>query len=144
MTTLAIVLASVFLCVAIGLPPGILAGKNDRFESARAFGASPGQILRRVELPLATPTTLAGLNQTIMLSLSMVVIDAGGLGPVGQAERLFVLSGNNVQRHATATVLSMLRRERVSGTAIGAICSGAHVLARAGFLNGIEAAVHWA
>jgi transcriptional regulator GlxA family with amidase domain len=38
----------------------------------------------------------------------------------------------------------MLRRERVSGTAIRAICSGAYVLARAGFLNGMEAAVHWA
>lgn len=136
MTTLAIVIASVILCVAIGLPLGVLAGKNDRFEAiirpvldtmqtipafvylvpvvmmigignvsgvivtiifalpplvrltslgirgvnpsvveaARAFGASPGQILRKVELPLATPTILAGLNQTIMLSLSMVVI----------------------------------------------------------------------
>lgn len=43
-------------------------------EAARAFGATPGQILRKVELPLATPTILAGLNQTIMLSLSMAVI----------------------------------------------------------------------
>jgi len=136
MTTLAIVIASVILCVLIGLPLGVLAGKSDRFEAfirpvldtmqtipafvylvpvvmmigignvsgvivtiifalpplvrltslgirgvnpsvveaARAFGASPGQILRKVELPLATPTILAGLNQTIMLSLSMVVI----------------------------------------------------------------------
>ena len=136
MTTLAIVTASVLLCVLIGLPLGILAGKSDRFESivrpvldtmqtipafvylvpvvmligignvsgvivtiifalpplvrltslgirsvnqsvveaARAFGATPNQILFKVELPLATPTILAGLNQTIMLSLSMVVI----------------------------------------------------------------------
>lgn len=136
MTTLAIVLSAVLLCVLIGLPLGILAGKNDTFEAvvrpvldtmqtipafvylvpvvmligignvsgvivtiifalpplvrltslgirsvspsvveaARAFGASPTQILFKVELPLATPTILAGLNQTIMLSLSMVVI----------------------------------------------------------------------
>lgn len=136
MTTLAIVTASVIACAIIGLPLGVLAGKNDRFESvirpvldtmqtipafvylvpvvmligignvsgvivtiifalpplvrltslgirnvnqsvveaARAFGATPRQILFKVELPLATPTILAGLNQTIMLSLSMVVI----------------------------------------------------------------------
>ncbi|KIC12715.1 glycine/betaine ABC transporter permease [Leisingera sp. ANG-M1] len=136
MTTLAIVVSAVILCFIIGLPLGILAGKNDRFETAmrpvldtmqtipafvylvpvvmligignvsgvivtiifalpplirltslgirgvnpsvveaaRAFGANPRQILFKVELPLATPTILAGVNQTIMLSLSMVVI----------------------------------------------------------------------
>ena len=150
MTTLAIVVASVIACAAIGLPLGILAGKSDRFEAvirpvldtmqtipafvylvpvvmligignvsgvivtiifalpplvrltslgirgvnpsvveaARAFGASPNQILRKVELPLATPTILAGLNQTIMLSLSMVVIasmiSVKGLGRSGR------------------------------------------------------------
>lgn len=136
MTTLAIVVSAVILCVAIGLPLGILAGKNKRFdmalrpvldtmqtipafvylvpvvmligignvpgvivtiifalpplvrltslgiqqvnqnvvEAARAFGSNPAQILFKVELPLATPTIMAGVNQTIMLSLSMVVI----------------------------------------------------------------------
>jgi len=136
MTTLAIVISAVILCVLIGLPLGILAGKSNGFEAAlrpvldtmqtipafvylvpvvmligignvsgvivtiifalpplirltslgirgvnpsvveaaTAFGASPRQILWKVELPLATPTILAGVNQTIMLSLSMVVI----------------------------------------------------------------------
>lgn len=136
MTTLAIVVAAVILSVLIGLPLGLLAGKNDTFEklirpvldlmqtipafvylvpvvmlvgignvsgvivtiifavsplirltslgirgvnqsvveAARAFGANPRQVLFKVELPLAIPTILAGLNQTIMLSLSMVVI----------------------------------------------------------------------
>jgi glycine betaine/proline transport system permease protein len=53
-------------------------------EAARAFGSTPGQILWKVQFPLALPTIMAGLNQTIMLSLSMVVIaaiiGAGGLG----------------------------------------------------------------
>ncbi|MCY4050287.1 MAG: proline/glycine betaine ABC transporter permease [Gammaproteobacteria bacterium] len=136
MTTLAIVLFSVAMCMVIGFPLGVLAAKSNRFEgavrpvldtmqtipafvylvpvvmlvgignvsgvivtivfavpplirltslgirqvnqsvveAARAFGASPSQIMIKVELPLAMPTIMAGVNQTIMLSLSMVVI----------------------------------------------------------------------
>jgi glycine betaine/proline transport system permease protein len=59
-------------------------------EAALAFGATPAQKLWKVELPHAAPQIMAGLNQTIMLSLSMVVIaalvGASGLGvPVVRA-----------------------------------------------------------
>ncbi|SPJ23442.1 choline ABC transporter permease subunit [Palleronia abyssalis] len=59
-------------------------------EAARAFGATPRQLLWKVEMPSAFPQIMAGLNQTIMLSLSMVVIaalvGADGLGvPVVRA-----------------------------------------------------------
>ena len=59
-------------------------------EAAQAFGATPWQTLVKVELPYAFPQIMAGLNQTIMLSLSMVVIaalvGADGLGvPVVRA-----------------------------------------------------------
>jgi glycine betaine/proline transport system permease protein len=59
-------------------------------EAATAFGATPQQVLWKVELPWAFPQIMAGLNQTIMLSLSMVVISAwvgaDGLGvPVVEA-----------------------------------------------------------
>lgn len=53
-------------------------------ESCRAFGATTWQSLWKAELPVALPTIMGGINQTIMLSLSMVVISgmigAGGLG----------------------------------------------------------------
>ena len=53
-------------------------------EAARAFGATPWQMLIKVELPLARPTIMAGINQTTMMALAMVVIasivGAQGLG----------------------------------------------------------------
>jgi glycine betaine/proline transport system permease protein len=148
MTTLSLVLTSVFFCVLLGIPLGILCSRSDRterivrpvldamqtlpafvylvpvvmlfgignvpgvlvtiifalpplvrltnlgirqvpadkVEAGRAFGCTPRQMLFKIQLPLATPTIMAGLNQTLMLSLSMVVIASmiavGGLGQI--------------------------------------------------------------
>lgn len=59
-------------------------------EAATAFGSSPTRILLGVQLPLATPTIMAGLNQTIMMALSMVVV-ASMIGARGLGEQ--VLNG---------------------------------------------------
>jgi glycine betaine/proline transport system permease protein len=146
MATLALVATAVVVCVAFGLPTGVLCAKSRRTnavvepildvmqtlptfvyllpavaffsigkppgvlatvifamppmirltalgikqvpaaarEAALSLGASPLQLLVKVELPLAIPSLMAGINQTIMMSLSMVVITAligaGGLG----------------------------------------------------------------
>nr|WP_274706774.1 choline ABC transporter permease subunit [Allorhizobium sonneratiae] len=69
---------------------GIISTPPSLVEAAEAFGATPSQVLLKVELPFALPQIMAGLTQTIMLSLSMVVIaalvGASGLGvPVVRA-----------------------------------------------------------
>lgn len=82
---------AVIATVIFALPPivrltdlGIRQVPEDVVEAARAYGSSERQLLLDVQLPLARRTIMAGLNQTLLLALSMVVIAAllaaGGLG----------------------------------------------------------------
>ncbi|MFP4454128.1 MAG: ABC transporter permease, partial [Desulfobacterales bacterium] len=82
---------AIFSTVVFSIPPcirltclGIRQVPKEMVEAADAFGSSTSQKLFKVQLPIAKTTMMAGINQTIMLALSMVVIaamiGAGGLG----------------------------------------------------------------
>lgn len=117
------VFATVIFAVAPGVrftELGIRGVDRETVEAAQAFGAKPGQILRGVQLPLALPTIMAGINQVIMLSLSMAVL----VGFVG-AEGL----GKDV-------VAAVSRQELASG-----IESGVSIVIIAVFLDRLTAAL---
>ena len=82
-------------------------------------------------------------GETATCSNGSVTLTHGGFEPMKSNERLFVLSGLNVWKHITPEIVNFLRRERVHGTPIGGLCSGAFVLAQAGFLTGMRTALHW-
>lgn len=72
-----------------------------------------------------------------------VTLVHAGMEPTRHVDRLFLISGINMQDHVEPDVVAFFRHERARGTPLGAICSGAYLFARAGFLNGMKAAIHW-
>ena len=83
--------AGIFATIIYAVPPvirltnlGIRQVSPETVEAARSFGASPLQLLTKIQIPMALPTIMAGVNQTTMMALAMVTIAsmvaAGGLG----------------------------------------------------------------
>jgi glycine betaine/proline transport system permease protein len=83
--------AAIFATIIFAAPPpirfinlGLREVPEELVEAGNAFGATRMQLLRKIQVPAAMPTIMGGINQCIMLSLSMVVIasmiGAGGLG----------------------------------------------------------------
>ncbi len=119
--------AGVLATIIFALPPiirltslGIRQVHPELVEAALSFGATKWQVLRRVQLPLALPTIMAGLNQTMMMALSMVVIaaliGAGGLGaPVVQG--LNTLDIGQATTGGLSIVLMAIVLDRISQSA---------------------------
>jgi len=82
-------------------------------------------------------------GETATASNASTTLVHHGLGDLPACDRLFVLSGMNVRNHVSDKLKAALRRCRTRGIALGALCSGAYVLARMGVLEGLAAAIHW-
>ena len=112
------VVPGAFATIIFAMPPGVRLTElairqvaEDKGEAAQAFGATPAHILFKVQLPLAMATIMAGINQVIMLALSMVVLagmaGSGGLGGevVGAISRLNV--GIGVEAGLAVVILAV-------------------------------------
>ncbi len=97
---------------------GIRGVDREVVEAGHAFGATPRRILRQIQLPLAMPSIMAGVNQVIMLSLSMVVIagmvGAGGLGGDVVKSLSSIDVGLGVEAGLSVVILAMIL-DRVTG-----------------------------
>lgn len=105
----------VIAAVIYSLPPcirltdlGIRGVNKETVEAARSFGSTSWQTLRKIQLPLARPSILLGINQTIMMVLSVVIIagliGGGGLG----LEVIFGLTHSEIGRGVTGGICIML------------------------------------
>ncbi len=113
------VVPGVIASVIFSVPPtirltslGIRQVPADLAEAADSFGSTPGQKLLKVQLPLAVPTIMAGINQTIMLSLSMVVIasmiGAQGLGADVYRAVTQIKTGEGFEAGLAVVILAIL------------------------------------
>lgn len=111
--------AAIFSTVIFAMPPairltclGIDQVDPELIEAADAFGSGKVQKLFKVQLPLATPTIMAGINQTIMLALSMVVIAAmiGARGLGGEVWRAIqrLQAGQGFEAGLAVVILAMI------------------------------------
>lgn len=109
----------VIATIIFAMPPvvrltslGIRQVPKDVIEASKSFGSKPKQLLFKVQIPLAMPTILAGLNQTIMLSLSMVVISAmigsGGLGDAVLKGITQMKMGDGFEGGLSVVILAMI------------------------------------
>ena len=115
------IVATILFAVAPGVrltELGIRGVDKEVVEAGNAFGATPGRILRQIQLPLAMPSIMAGVNQVIMLALSMAVI-ASMVGAPGLGKDIIqALSRTNISlgfEAGLAVVVIAMILDRITG-----------------------------
>ncbi|WP_455355087.1 ABC transporter permease/substrate binding protein [Streptomyces sp. SYSU K217416] len=143
------VVPGIIATIIFAMPPGVRMTElgirqvdKELVEAAEAFGTTPRNTLLRVQLPLALPTIMAGVNQVIMLGLSMVVI-AGMVGGGGLGGAVYRAIGNvdiglGFEAGVSIVVLAMYL-DRITG-ALGRQVSplGRRAAAKANALQGMK------
>ena len=88
--------------------------------------------------------TLHSLDgQPVAASNGILTMVNGDLETVPQDAAIIICGGLNIQHHTDKRLLSWLRKTSRRGVDIGAVCTGAHVLAEAGLLDGYKCTIHW-
>ncbi len=88
--------------------------------------------------------TIYSVNgQSVAASNGLLTGVNGDLDSIPGDATIIVCAGLNVQRHTDKRILSWLRKVSRRGVDIGAVCTGAHVLAEAGLLDGFKCTIHW-
>jgi transcriptional regulator GlxA family with amidase domain len=82
-------------------------------------------------------------GEPIAASNGVTIMVDGSYGDVGPLPIIVVCAGVNVQKHDHAALIAKLRRLAFYGVSIGAVCTGTHVLAQAGLLDGHRCTIHW-
>ena len=119
---------AVLATIIFAMPPGVRLTElgirgvdREKVEAGESFGATPGEVLRGIQLPLAMPTIMAGVNQVIMLALSMVVIGsivgAPGLGLAVLSSLSTLDVGGGVEAGVAVVILAIYLDRLTDGLA---------------------------
>ncbi len=98
---------------------------------------------RITEKPLYAWSMYSVDGQSVAASNGIVTGVSGDLDAVPPGAAIIVCAGLDVQRHTDKRVLSWLRKVSRRGVDIGAVCTGSHILAEAGLLDGYKCTIHW-
>ncbi|MFO1210725.1 MAG: GlxA family transcriptional regulator [Amaricoccus sp.] len=111
---------------------------------AFAGAVEPLRIANRMaERTLYEWKVVSETGQPVTASNGVTVTCDGAMGDAAGEAVIIVVGGLNVKRATTKPILTWLRREARRGLALGAICTGAQVLAEAGLLDGRRCTIHW-
>jgi len=98
---------------------------------------------RMARRPLYSWRLVSEGGVTATASNGVVVQVDGGLEEIPREAHIVVCTGFGLERAASKPVLTWLRKQARRGVGVGAVCTGAHVLARAGLLDGKRCTIHW-